>query len=302
MASMSALVSLAQYGSSDSEITDSEVEDILESTDVFILRLLKNVVKESVRRVEYARSIKYRNQDEIDLVDSSSSSDDESSDDDDDSSDFEGLIFVNNKEASEKAKKVPPRVKGELLPTDLPPIEDLHISVPAYECLQIGQVSSIVDQMVVVQSAKNSPALDLDTVLFLENGGRPLGKIFDVMGPVVQPFYCVRFNSVEHVREKRLEVGMPVFFAPRTEHTSFIFLAELLNLKGSDASWENDNEPPPSHLDYSDDEKERHAKRSYLPPTDQARQGNAFYRKERQYKPRNHGPIQWNSSHVAHLS
>ena len=115
MASMSALASLAQYGSSDSEITDSEVEDILESTDVFVLRLLKNVVKESVRRVEYARSIKYRNKDEIDLVDSSSSSDDESSDDDD-SSDFEGLIFVNNKEASEKAKKVPPRVKGELLP------------------------------------------------------------------------------------------------------------------------------------------------------------------------------------------
>ncbi len=116
MASMSALASLAQYGSSDSEITDSEVEDILESTDVFVLRLLKNVVKESVRRVEYARSIKYRNKDEIDLVDSSSSSDDESSDDDD-SSDFEGLIFVNNKEACEKAaKKVPPRVKGELLP------------------------------------------------------------------------------------------------------------------------------------------------------------------------------------------
>ena len=33
MASMSALASLAQYGSSD-----SEVDDILESTDVFVLR------------------------------------------------------------------------------------------------------------------------------------------------------------------------------------------------------------------------------------------------------------------------
>ena len=113
MTSMSALASLAQYGSSDSEITDSEVEDILEPTDTFILRLLKGVVRESVRRVEYARSIKYRNKDEIELEDSSSS-DKESSDDD--SSDFEGLIFINNKEASDKAKKVPPRVKGELLP------------------------------------------------------------------------------------------------------------------------------------------------------------------------------------------
>ena len=59
MALMSALVSLAQYGSSDLEITDSEVEEILESTYVLVLRLLKNVVKKSVRRIEYARSIKY---------------------------------------------------------------------------------------------------------------------------------------------------------------------------------------------------------------------------------------------------
>ena len=155
--------------------------------------------------------------------------------------------------------------------------------------------------MVVVKSAPNSPALDLDTVLFLENGGRPLGKIFDVMGPVIQPFYCVRFNSEEHVREKQVKVGMPVFFAPRTDYTSFIFLAELLNLKGSDASWENDNEPPACHLDYSDDEAERKAKKSSYTVSDQARQGNAFYRRERQYNPRNHGPIQWNSVHSAHL-
>ena len=184
----------------------------------------------------------------------------------------------------------------------MPPIEDLHISVPAYECLLIGEISSIVDQMVVVQSNKNSPALDIDTVLFLENGGRPLGKIFDVMGPVIQPFYCIRFNSEEHVKQNRIVRGMPVYFAPRTEHTSFIFLAELLNLKGSDASWENDREPPACHLDYSDDEQERKAKRSYVPPNDQARQGNAFYRRERQYKPRNHGKIQWNSVHTAHLN
>ena len=44
---------------SDLEITDSEVEEILESTYVLVLRLLKNVVKKSVRTIEYARSIKY---------------------------------------------------------------------------------------------------------------------------------------------------------------------------------------------------------------------------------------------------
>lgn len=33
-------------------------------------------------------------------------------------------------------------------------------------------------------------------------------------------------------------------------------------IKGSDASWEDNNEPPPRFLDYSDDEGERRARRS----------------------------------------
>jgi len=36
----------------------------------------------------------------------------------------------------------------------------------------------------------------------------------------------------------------------------------LCRIKGSDASWEDNNEPPPKCLDYSDDEEERRARRS----------------------------------------
>jgi H/ACA ribonucleoprotein complex non-core subunit NAF1 len=36
----------------------------------------------------------------------------------------------------------------------------------------------------------------------------------------------------------------------------------LHRMKGSDASWEDNNEPPPKCLDYSDDEEERRARRS----------------------------------------
>merc|ERR550532_1794498 len=75
-------------------------------------------------------------------------------------------------------------------------------------------------------------------------------------------------------------------------------------MKGSDASWENDNEPPPSHMDYSDDEserKERKSRRSYVPPTGQARSNNAFYRRERHYNPRNYGPMTYNSVHTLHI-
>ena len=59
----------------------------------------------------------------------------------------------------------------------LPPIEDLHISVPAYECTVVGRVSNIVDEVVVVWADPGTPAVDEETVLFLEQGSRPLGKV-----------------------------------------------------------------------------------------------------------------------------
>ena len=52
-------------------------------------------------------------------------------------------------------------ISGELLPSDLPPIEDLQISVPEAECFQVGTVSSCVDDLVVVQSLPGMPVLDL---------------------------------------------------------------------------------------------------------------------------------------------
>lgn len=303
---LGALAALAQYESatsSDECESESELTHFDSLQDFIKEALLAKVIKESVRRCEYAKSINYRNHEAID-IDETSESDDESNDSSSDTDSEDDFLHVNSKDPSQQAnikKKPPPRVKGELLPSDLPPIEDLHITVPEYECIKIGVISSIVNEMVVVQADAQTAALDLETVLFLDKGQRPLGRVFDVMGPVVQPYYCVRFNSKDHVLQKNISVGLPVFFAPRTEHTSFVFLAELMKLKGSDASWENDNEPPAVHLDYSDDEQESKAKRSYHPPSDQARSNNAFYRRDRRYNPRNYGPIQWNSVHTKHM-
>ncbi|XP_077999516.1 uncharacterized protein LOC144452318 [Glandiceps talaboti] len=40
----------------------------------------------------------------------------------------------------------------------------------------------------------------------------------------------------------------------------YVFLQQLQQMKGSDASWKNDEEPPDEFLDYSDDEQEKEAK------------------------------------------
>jgi len=74
--------------------------------------------------------------------------------------------------------------------------------------------------LVVVEAFPNTPALNLDTVLFLNQGDNALGQIFDVIGPVKQPYYCVRFNSLEHIEKNNVKVGTTVYCAPSTPHTS----------------------------------------------------------------------------------
>lgn len=81
---------------------------------------------------------------------------------------------------------------------------------------------------VVVECYKEQPPLDIDSVLFLDRGARPLGRIFDVMGPVTEPLYCVRFNSKEHIEEHNVQPGMLVYSAPQTEHSQFVFLKHLM--------------------------------------------------------------------------
>lgn len=101
----------------------------------------------------------------------------------------------------------------------------------------------------------------METVLFLDKGTLPLGHVFDVLGNISSPMYCVRFNSNKEILDKGLTVGMKIYVAPRTEHTHFVILGNLMKEKGCDASWEHDVEPPERCVEFSDDEEERSARK-----------------------------------------
>lgn len=250
----SSLGLIASYGSSS-----DEEEDI--STD-------NEAPKIAPVKMDQANDYRINNNDDDDDdsssdEDSDSSSDDSSSSSSSDSSDDLEAIELefdsaNKKKSGDGALKV----RGEKTVEDLPPIEDLHISVPEAECIKIGKVQSIVAQLLLVETLPGTAPLDLDTVLFLDQGARPLGRIFDVIGQITAPMYCIRFNSRHHIEELGIEIGMDVYCAPRSEHTSFVILSNIMNMKGSDASWENDIEADPSRQDYSDDEEERAARRA----------------------------------------
>ena len=88
-----------------------------------------------------------------------------------------------------------------------------------------------------------------------------MGRVFDDIGTVTQPLHVVRFNSKQHIEERGVTVGMKVYYAPKSELTSNVFLKQLMTMKISDASWANDKEPPFQFLDHSDDEEEQRVKR-----------------------------------------
>lgn len=158
------------------------------------------------------------------------------------------------------------KTKGEMTLDDLEPVVRLTIQLDdTVKLVEMGHVLSIVDEkLIVVQSNHGVKPLNEETILF-DTNRRVLGNIYEVFGPVQAPFYSIRFNNVKEITENNLNVerDSKIYYAHDSkEFTKFIFnLDELRKMKGSDASWNNDNEPPTECIDYSDDEMESLAKR-----------------------------------------
>ncbi|CAH1794549.1 unnamed protein product [Owenia fusiformis] len=176
----------------------------------------------------------------------------------------EEIIKGDKNQANRKPGQGENRFKthGELLPEEMVAnIEEMHLTLPDdVEILPVGKVSSVVELQVVIQGLSEIPALDLDSVLFLKDRS-VCGQVFDVIGPVIAPFYTVLFSSEQKIKELGIEKDTEIYYAPGSQElTKYVFLAQLKQLKGSDASWEFNNEPPQKYIEYSDDEAERKAK------------------------------------------
>ena len=151
-----------------------------------------------------------------------------------------------------------PRTFNELnissVPIDPVPVDFLPAEMNMHEA---GIIAAVVGEMVTVQAATVSKALDLGSVLWMQDR-KPLGRIDDLFGPVMSPFYAVRFASVNEAAVWKLQLKEKVYFSQ--EFASFVLPASIHN-KGSDASAKHDEEPAEDELDFSDDEKEAEHKR-----------------------------------------
>jgi rRNA processing protein Gar1 len=187
-----------------------------------------------------------------------------SSDDDDDdissSSDDEVIAMEDVMEdEDEDVVKHPPKTRNEV---PLPPVEPLTvIRIPDHHpIMPIGQVHSITDCLVVVQSSLihgETQALDAGSMLAFEDR-HVLGAIYETFGPVQRPFYSIRFNTPNDIDTNRCYKGAVLCASP--EYSTFILTAMLRAIKGSDASNLYDEEL--SDQEFSDDEKEQQAKQA----------------------------------------
>ncbi len=151
------------------------------------------------------------------------------------------------------------------LPThtqDLPPVSRAGApSVPPSELVAIGTVQSVVDGLVVVESRAGCDPLDMDSWLWLATA-EPIGQVHDVFGPVLHPFYSVRYDARDAPGDT-LVPGAAVYSAPRIAHAARFVFAQQLRAQqppGCDASGWHDEEVASGDEEYSDDEAEREAK------------------------------------------
>eukprot|EP00933_Yihiella_yeosuensis_P020166 TRINITY_DN16241_c0_g1_i1.p1 TRINITY_DN16241_c0_g1~~TRINITY_DN16241_c0_g1_i1.p1 ORF type:complete len:614 (+),score=205.76 TRINITY_DN16241_c0_g1_i1:85-1926(+) len=103
---------------------------------------------------------------------------------------------------------------------------------------EIGKITSIVDGLVVIEGLPDSKALDLQSVVCLEDG-LIIGVVVDVFGAVTEPFYLV---YVSGKAEESVKVGLKAFAATSLQETSFLcdsadvaaIRKRLADMEGSD--------------------------------------------------------------------
>ncbi|VEN43199.1 unnamed protein product [Callosobruchus maculatus] len=253
-------------------IQNMEKLDILDKSESSII--IKKQCNSLKKLKNYDSSDDSSEDSDDDSEENSTSSDSETSESDSDTavevsggdgnsdSDVEEVATLNRKNESNTNRA--PTAADIFDPIDfslLPDLQKLNINYDEEEFIQMGHVKAIIlDTVVTVEALPGIPAYNLDTVLFIKNPNdqqqRPLGVVDDVIGPVESPLYCLRFQSAEELTEKGVTVGTEVYAAPKNDCTKYVFIKELMKIKGSDASWIGDKELPPELAKESDEESE----------------------------------------------
>uniref|UniRef100_A0A8R7UU24 H/ACA ribonucleoprotein complex non-core subunit NAF1 n=2 Tax=Triticum urartu TaxID=4572 RepID=A0A8R7UU24_TRIUA len=141
----------------------------------------------------------------------------------------------------------------------LPPVPKIEVQLePHHKALPVGTISSIMGERVIVEGSAQHNPLNEGSILWRTESRTPLGIVEELFGPVKNPYYLVRYNSVEEV-PSGISAGTAVSFV--MEFANHILNVKELYTKGYDGSGDN-IEDQTDDPEFSDDEKEAEYKRS----------------------------------------
>lgn len=181
---------------------------------------------------------------------------DEEEDDDDVEVAWSDVDIFDEGDEEEEAIKGPIRSKNEL--EVLPPVPPVDVTLePHHQMLPVGVVLSIVDTKVIVEGVEKHNPLNEGSILWITESRSPLGLVDEIFGPVINPYYMVRYNSESEI-PPGIQVGTPISFVQ--EFADHVLNNKDLYRKGYDASGANDEEVS-DEAEFSDDEKEAEYKR-----------------------------------------
>lgn len=115
----------------------------------------------------------------------------------------------------------------------------------------------IIGTKVIVEGREQHNPLNEGSILWITINRSPLGLVDEIFGPVINPFYVVRYNLESEV-PAGIHEGTLISFVP--EFANHVLNDKNLHKKGYDASGENDEELS-DDTEFSDDEREAEYKR-----------------------------------------
>ncbi|KAI4962811.1 hypothetical protein ZWY2020_025299 [Hordeum vulgare] len=140
----------------------------------------------------------------------------------------------------------------------LPPVPKIEVQLePHHKALPVGTISSIMGERVIVEGSVQHNPLNEGSILWITESRTPLGIVEELFGPVKNPYYLVRYNSVEEV-PSGISAGTVSFVMEFANH---ILNVKELYTKGYDGSG-NNIEDQTDDPEFSDDEKEAEYKKS----------------------------------------
>jgi H/ACA ribonucleoprotein complex non-core subunit NAF1 len=202
---------------------------------------------------------------------SSDDSSDSSSDDSDDSEDYQMLdpeetarrLMEDIGSDDEGGKRAGARGEAPRTQHEKPDevVEKPSVTVtPEMKIEELGNVDIIVDNNAVIKAKTSGDYQVLETGSLLCLVDRTvIGVVADLLGPVQQPLYLVRFTNAKSMEESGVTKNVTVYYVHG--HSTFVFTQPLKGLKGSDASNVHDEEVGDDEMEFSDDEAEAEYKR-----------------------------------------